>query len=362
MKIGILGPIWFNIPPKKYGGTEEVVYNLVEGLVKKGHEVTLFGPKTSKVSSKVNATVDKPLKHKRVAWQNIPYNLYHISEFFDKAHEFDILHVHLNTLPDFMALPLIKRSKTPVITTLHFKLPSHKYQKDALRTLERYKDLPFTSISKSQRRGSKLNFVKTVYNSIRMEEFKFNEKGGDYLVWLGKVNHNKGTKDAIIAAKKAGEKLILMGAVERGVKEWSDYYDKEVKPLIDGKQIIWLGEVGMRQKSKVLGKAKAFLNPINWAEPFGLVMIESQAKGTPVISFARGAATELIVNGKTGYLVKNIDQMVEKIKIVHKLKRTDARKNVEKKFSVERMVDDYEKVYKSTIKSWDKVKNLNKAP
>lgn len=351
MKIGVIGTIWLDTPPKGYGGTEEVVYNLVNGLVDQGHDVTLFGPKTAQVKAKVFPTVDKPLREQNIDWTNIAYTLFHITEAFDKAARFDVLHIHVNKSQDYIALPLAKLSKTPCLFTLHFKLPEETQGR--YRLLKKYKSLPFTSISNSQQKPMDLNYIATVYNALRLESFQYREKPEDYFVWLGKVNPLKGTKEAILAAKKAGVKLLVLGAVDRGMENMLNYYEKEIKPLIDGKQIIWKGEVNIQEKAEILGNAKAFLNPILWEEPFGLVMAEAQATGTPVISFNRGAAPEVIVDGETGFLVETLDQMVAKMSEVTKLSRRACRENIEKRFTINSMIEAYLKAYKITISHWD---------
>ncbi len=352
MKIGIVGTIWLNIPPKGYGGTEDVLYNLANGLVERGHQVSLFGPKTAKVKGTVIPTVEKPLRDLNVEWTNVAYILHHITAAFDRAEEFDLLHVHLNKSQDYCALPLAVFSPVPVLFTLHFKLPTPTYKQDRYAILHKYRALPFTSISDSQR-GVGLNFVATVYNSLDLKKFPFSEKSDDYFVWLGKVNPVKGTKEAIKAAKMAGVKLYVLGAVDEAEPTLHAYYEEEIKPLIDGEQIIWMGEVEVEEKARLLGGAKAFLNPILWEEPFGLVMAESQAVGTPVISFRRGAAPELVVDGKTGFLVDTVDQMVEKMKQIDKIDRKACRKNIEEKFTIAKMIDGYEKAYQTTRQHWN---------
>ncbi|OGH13458.1 MAG: hypothetical protein A2687_02105 [Candidatus Levybacteria bacterium RIFCSPHIGHO2_01_FULL_38_26] len=352
MKIGVIAPIWLEIPPKGYGGTEYVVYNLVNGLVDKGHDVTFFGARNAKVKAKVFPTVEMPLREQSVEWTNVSYTLFHLAQSFEKAGEFDVIHMHVNKSQDYLSLPLSLLSKTPVVFTLHFKVPTPTYNKDRYLVLNKYRDLPFTSISNSQRKPTQLNYIKTVYNSLDIKSYPFSETHSDYFVWLGKINPLKGTKEAILAAKRAGVKLYVMGVVDRGVPHLLQYYEKEISPLIDGKNIIWIGEVETDRKAKYLAGAKAFLNPILWEEPFGLVMAESQATGTPVISFNRGAAPEVIVDGKTGFLVDTLDQMVEKMKYVDQLNRRDCRDNVESKFSIEKMVEGYEDAYSTAMKNW----------
>lgn len=363
MKIGMIGPIWYNIPPERYGGTESVVYNLTQELVKRGHEVMLFGPGTAHVDAKVHATIEKPIFEMGMDWNNnIAAQMYHITEAFDRASEFDILHMHLNKSHDYMSLPLAAISKTPVLFTLHFPIPrredvhtagTHSYRRqDRLMMLEKYKKLPFTTISNAQQKPLDLNFIRTVYNSFEIEEYHFNPTSADYFVWLGRVQPVKGAKEAILAAKEAGVRLKLLGALDTSVKPFMDYFEQEVKPLIDTKQIEWLGEADMKMKNDIVGKAKALLNPIQWEEPFGLVMAEAQAMGTPVISLARGSAGELIEDGVSGFVAKDMDEFVKRISEVDKLDRKKARKRVEALFSNEQMVSGYEEAYEMVIKQW----------
>ncbi|HSW97174.1 MAG TPA: glycosyltransferase family 4 protein [Candidatus Saccharimonadales bacterium] len=359
MRVGIIGPIWLDIPPRAYGGTEEVIANLANGLVDNGHDVTVFGPANTTLKSKLVSTIKQPLRNANIEWHNVLYTLYHITEGFDRASEFDILHMHLNKSQDYIALPLALHSKTPVTFTFHFRLPLNEgAMQDKYGVLDKYHSFPFTSISNSQRKPMpQLNFIQTIYNSLDMNSFPFIEKPtGDYFIWLGKVNPLKGTKEAILAAKQAGVKMYVLGAIDKGVPNMYEYYEKEVKPLIDDKQIIWKGEVPIEEKAHLLGNAKAFLNPIQWEEPFGLVMAEAQATGTPVISFNRGAAPEVIIDGKTGFLVNTVNEMVEKMKTIESIDRKACRKNVEDIFSVPTMAKNYEEAYQTTIDNWEEYK------
>ncbi len=352
MKIGILDTIWINTPPPKYGGTEDVVYHLADGLVEKGHDVTLFAPATSKTKARLSPTVTLPLRDKNIPWTDISYHLYHISQAFDRIEEFDILHVHLNKNQDYMALPLASFSKTPVLTTLHFALPSKVWRPERYTVLLKYKDLPFTSISKAQQQGMPLNFISTVYNALDTQQFPFSLTPKNYVMWLGKIVPHKGTKEAILAAKKAGVMIKVAGVVDPGITESLEYFEKEVKPLIDGKGVEFVGEIGMPYKAQLLQGAKVLLNPIQWEEPFGLVMAEAQAVGTPVIAFNRGAASEVINNTQTGFLVDSVDEMAEKIHVIDGIKREDCRSFIQKKFSVDTMVEGYEMAYRTTLEHW----------
>lgn len=357
MKIAIIGSIWLDTPPKGYGGTEDVIYNLVQGLSAAGHDVTFFGPKDSHVNAKVVATVDKPLRSFNVSWENSSYPLYHITEVFDRSEQFDIIHMHLNKSSDLAGLPLSMHSKTPVVSTLHFKVFPRAERADQYILLRKYRHLPYVSISNAQRKHNSLNYVATVYNGIDLKKFPYSDVKGKYLAWLGKINPVKGTKEAIIAAKKAGIKIYVMGPIDQGVSSMLSYYENEVKPLLDDKTVVYLGEVSHNEKTSILSGAMCLLNPILWEEPFGLVMTEAQATGTPVIAFGNGAAPEVISEGKTGFIVNNIDQMVARIKRVSSLDRRDARSWIEDNFTTDKMIKDYEAVYEKIIKNWDKYRS-----
>lgn len=353
MKVGIVGTIWENTPPSHYGGTEEVVANLCNGLVDTGHDVTLFGPATTTTSAHLSPTVSAPLRQKNIPWENIGYPIYHMTQAFERAEEFDILHVHLNKMQDYFMLPLAYNSPTPVVFTLHFKIPTPSYHADRYAVLEKYRQLPFTSISQSQHTNSDLNVVQTVYNSINLNEYPFSANTDDYFLWINKILPYKGTKEAILAAKKAGVKLILAGPVEEGVAAYKEYFEKEVKPLIDGTQITYVGPITQPEKAKLYGRAKALLNPILWEEPFGLVMAESQACGTPVIAFNNGSAPEVIENGKTGFLVDTVDDMADNIQKIDILNRQDCRQFAQDHFSIDQMTKGYEEAYQTVISNWD---------
>jgi glycosyltransferase involved in cell wall biosynthesis len=280
------------------------------------------------------------------------YPLLNITEAFDRASEFDIIHVHLNKSSDYMSFPLAAPIKNKVVFTLHFPYPATQKRMDRHAVLQKYKDLNFISISNSQRQGGEnLNWVETVYNGIEFSQFTYNPTPKDYFLWLGKFNPDKGTKEAIMAARQAGVKLFVAGKIDNLEGEDLRYYEEDVKPLIDNQNIIYIEELGTDGKNKIFGEAIAFLNPIKWNEPFGLVMAEAMATGTPVISFKNGAAPEIVVDGETGFLVDNIEQMVAKIGEVKKIDRKACRDRVEKHFTSEIMVDNYVKAYAKLDKS-----------
>lgn len=350
MKIAQIAPLWENIPPRTYGGTERILYNLTEGLTLLGHQVTLFACGTSKTSAKLVSVYPRALVQDNIPWTNLMYPLLNISEAFERAEEFDIIHMHLNKSSDYLALPLANSIKHKVVFTLHFPYPTTQLREDRHMVLQKYKDLNFISISNSQRQGGEnLNWLSTVYNGIDLKKYDFNPTAKDYFVWFGKFNPDKGVKEAIEAVKLAGAKLILGGKIDKLESEDYQYYKKEIEPQIDNKQIVYLGEFDEKQKNEIAGKALAFLNPIKWNEPFGLVMTESMATGTPVIAYKNGAAPEIITQDETGYLVNNVKEMVDKMKIITKIERRKCRNRVEEKFSSETMTAGYLKAYQDIL-------------
>lgn len=357
MKIGVVSPIWMRIPPEKYGGTESVVYALTDGLVGKGHRVTLFAPKsTASLAATLFPTVEAPLIESGIGWNDqkaFNNHLQHYITAFQHVEDFDVLHIHLNKMHDNPALLLALHSKTPVLFTFHYPAPTPTYRPEKYIIQSLFPHFPYTSISNAARSGQQWNFIKTVYNAVDIKQFPFSNSTDDYFAWLGKILQIKGLKESIQVALKAGVQLKIMGAIDTNLPESVAYFENEVKPLIDGKQIIFLGEADLKMKTEVFGKAKAFINALQWPEPFGLVMAEAQAVGTPVIALNKGAAGELIVHGKTGFVVDTLEEMVTKVKEVDSLKREDCRAHVEANFSPEAMIAGYEEAYTTTVANWE---------
>ena len=354
LKIAQVAPLWLSLPPKKYGGTERIAYYLTEGLVKRGHKVTLFASGDSKTKAKLipgwpKCLIKEKLYGKPIPWGNSILPLLNISQAFERADEFDIIHVHENAvcLSNFFTHLI----KTPVVITIHDDFTSPE-NKDRWAAFKKYKNNNYISISKShQRWGEKLglNFTDNVYNGIDINLFKFKQKGGKYLAWLGRSAPKKGAREAIMIAKKAKEKLILAGRVDVNSPVSVEYYQKQMKPYFN-EDIKYIGEVNDSQKAKLLNNARALLYPISWEEPFGLVMVEAMASGTPVIVFNRGSAREIVKDGKTGFIVKNIKEAVNAVKNIDQIDRRECRKWVEEKFTIEKMVDNYEKVFYKILK------------
>ncbi|XOB41920.1 MAG: glycosyltransferase family 4 protein [Candidatus Nealsonbacteria bacterium] len=351
LKIAQLSTPFVNVPPKTYGGTELVVYNLTEELVKRGHKVTLFATKNSKTSAKLKYAFKKALGlgmtegllselAKKLSWAHALPSFYHAILPFEKASDFDIIHNHFH----YYGLFFSSLIKTPTLTTYHGDLSTAEKSPIEKLILEKYKKNLWTAVSKSQKKHTKtkLNFLKVIHHGIPIEKFPFSRKHQNYLAWLGRITEKKGIVEAIKVVKITKNKLIIAGTINPRDKE---FFKKEVKPKIDNKLIFYVGPANHQKKVKLLKKAKALLYPISWEEPFGLVMIEAQACGCPVIAFDKGSVPEIVKNGKTGFIVKNANEMVKAIKKIDQIDRRECRKHVEKNFTIEKMVDEYEKVY-----------------
>ncbi|MFA6588409.1 MAG: glycosyltransferase family 4 protein [Patescibacteria group bacterium] len=345
LRIAQVAPLAERVPPKKYGGTELVIYNLIEGLVKEGHQVTLFARSDSKTSAKLSPLYHPdPKAQKRYQTRGyiIP-NYWQTLEFgrvFEHANHFDVIHLHLGSA----FFPYTRLIKTPCVLTLHGRLNT----KEAAVIHNAYSEIPLVSISNNQRKPlTNLNFIRTVYNGIDLSKFKYGTGHGGYLAFLGRMSPEKGPVQAIQTAKRLGQKLIMAAKVDTVDEE---YFTKKVKPLIDGKQIIFLGEVNHPKKVELLKNAAALLALIQWEEPFGLFMTEAMACGTPVIATRRGSVPEIVEQGKTGFMVDNVAQAVRAIKHLPKIHRPDCRKRVEQYFSKDTMVAGYEEVYYKLIR------------
>lgn len=349
LKIAQLAPPWLRVPPKKYGGAELIVHHLTEGLVKRGHKVTLFASGNSKTQATLFSSFPKPLYWQGISRDHPPESLLQGIECFEKAGQFDIIHNHFY----YWGVGLSRLTKTKVITTSHENLRSIKKGTGKYKIYNKTGNILFVSISNSQRKnlkGINLKFLKTIYNGIDVEKFGSRYEKGGYLAWLGRITRKKGVLEAIKIAKKADLPLKVAGKIDN-TPDATAFYKKEIKPLIDGKQIKYIGEIGgYKEKSSFLKNAIALLNPISWEEPFGLVMAESMACGTPVIVFDRGSAREVVKDKETGFIVKNIPQAVGAVKKIDQIKRRDCRKRVEENFDKEKMIKEYEDLYYKILK------------
>jgi len=350
MKIAILSTPWIAVPPKGYGGIELVVANLTEGLVRRGHDVMLFATGDSKTSARLEYEHDQALGNDWSTKQN-PYPfLAHLHKFFQiiRREKFDIIHNNAQYVPQYF----LDLQNTPFLNTLHgafykgLVAPSGLIE-DKRKTLIRFKNHPYVSISDNQRTGiPDLNYIKTVYNGVRASNFSLGEGKGGYLAWLGRITPNKGVDVAIEVAKKTGLPLKISAFVDSSDQK---YFNEKIKPQITGNIKITGPIKNQKEKNEFLGGAIATLFPIRWHEPFGLVMVESMACGTPVIAFAQGSAPEVIENGKTGFLVDDLEGMISSLKKINQIDRAYCRQWAIKKFSVETMVDGYLEAYRLVI-------------
>ena len=340
MRIAQIAPLWERVPPPGYGGIELVVGLLTDELVRRGHDVTLFASGDSITLAKLESVHPQALRLDPNVKECGIYDMLQLSRVYEQAQEFDIIHSHMGC----GALPYGTLVKTPTLHTLHgiFTPDNEKMFKHARKQ-------PYTSISNSQRkRELGLNYVATVYNGVDVDSYEFYEQPDNppYLAFLGRISPEKGTHLAIEIAKRSGWHLKIAGKVDKVDVE---YFETLIKPQIDGQQIEYLGEANHQQKNRLMGGAVATLFPITWPEPFGLVMIESMAAGTPVIAIELGSTSEVIADGKTGFLCQDLDECIAAIDQIPTLSRQDCRQHVRDKFSVQCMVEGYEAVYRQLI-------------
>ena len=346
MKIAILSPFEEKVPPVKYGGTELVVYNLIEQIVAMGHDVTLFGTGDSRTSAKLKAVFEESIRNLpecQDAKMREIYKYIGVGRVISSLNKekFDIVHNHIG----WRVLPYRELIKIPIITTLHGPLDASYAQK----TFGTYKDANYVSISYNQRKPmTELNYISNVYNGIDIKKFKFFPKAKEYFAFLGRMSPEKGPVQAIQIAKKAGVKLMMAAKVDASDRE---YFEKNVKPMINGEQIKFIGEIGHEEKVELLGNARALLAPIQWEEPFGLFFVEAMICGTPVITMRRGSAPEIIVDKKTGFICDNVDEAASRTKELDKINRLDCHEHVKKNFSAEKMAENYVAAYRKILKS-----------
>lgn len=350
MKIALLSTPWIAVPPKGYGGIELVVSNLANELVKRGHDVTLFATGDSTSKAQIKFYYPKALGNDLKLKQNSYNLLLHVDAFLQyvRNEKFDIVHSHVGQ----MAMFLFDSLKIPYLHTMHGAFYSLLTATSAnieqkIKTMIRFRHQPLVSISDNQRSGlPDLNYISTVYNGIDPIYFSYHPEHENYLCWIGRITKNKGLDAAIRVANKLNMKLKISGFIDRGDQE---YFDEAIKPQI-GKNIEMIGEIlRVTDKNAFLGKAKACLFPIVWDEPFGLVMVEAMASGTPVIAFDKGSVPEVIEDGRSGFIVKSEDQMIDAVKKIDSLDRRYCHDYAVNKFNIENMVDGYINAYKQVM-------------
>ncbi|WP_316794064.1 glycosyltransferase family 4 protein [Pedobacter frigoris] len=334
MKIAALAPVAWRTPPRHYGPWEQMASNLTEELIKAGIEVTLFATGDSVTAGSLDAVVDRGYEEDKSIDAKVAECL-HISNLMEKAEDFDLIHNHF----DFLPLTYSALINTPLITTIH-GFSSEKI----IPVYKKYNDHTYyVSISNSDRHPD-LNYLDTVYNGIVTDEFDFVAQPEDYLLFFGRIHPDKGTAEAIEIALKTGRKLLIAGIIQD-----ERYFLEKVEPFL-GKSVEFLGAAGPEERNELLGKAAALLHPINFEEPFGLSVAEAMTCGTPVIAFNRGSMPELIIDKKTGFLVKDVEQAVQVIKmLLPGVNRKKCRAHAIAKFSAKKMAEDYLALYQKIL-------------
>ncbi len=329
-RIAILAPVAWRTPPRAYGAWETVASNITEGLVARGfRNVTLFATRDSVTKAKLVGFVERGYEEDKTQVPPVSTCL-HISKTLERAGEFDLIHNNFDYLP----LTYTRLINTPMLTTIHgFSEP------DILRVYREHKDTYYVSISDSDR-DPELPYVATVYNGIDLSNLTFREKPGDKLVFLGRIHPDKGTHLAIDVAKKSGTDLVIAGIIQD-----PDYFDRYVKPHVDGSSIQYIGPVDPIQRNALLAQASAVLHLNTIPERFGLVMAESMAAGVPVIAMDLGSCREVIKDRETGFLVSNVEEALQAVRNIPRIDRRKCRRRVEENFTIDCMAARYEEVY-----------------
>jgi glycosyltransferase involved in cell wall biosynthesis len=334
MHIAMLSSIAWRTPPHHYGPWESVTSLLTEGLISRGHDVALFATADSQTSGTLHAVCPRGYEEDRSLIAKV-WECLHISELFEHADTYDIIHNHF----DFLPLTYTGLTSTPVVTTIHgFSSPG------IMPVYKKYNGrVSYVSISDADR-SPELDYIKTIHHGIDLKQFDFQPHPEDYLVYFGRIHHDKGAREALRIARACNRKLILAGVIQD-----PSYYDHYVAPHIDNDMVTYAGSVGPVERNGLLGNARALLHPIHFDEPFGLSVIEAMACGTPVIAFNRGSMPELIENGKSGYLVNTVDEAIAAVDRIEDIDRADCRHRIERHFTIGRMVDDYIHVYETVL-------------
>jgi glycosyltransferase involved in cell wall biosynthesis len=348
VRIAQLAPPFERVPPARYGGTESVVATLTDELVRRGHEVTLFASGDSQTRARLIPTVDQAL------WRHPDYQDFaafwaiSLGKLAREAHAFDVIHSHL----DYIAHPLARTLPCPVVSTLHGRLDLP----ELVPLYAEFGDVPLVSISDAQRQPvARANWVATIYHGLDLQDYTFVPSPGAYLAFLGRITADKGLDTAIRVARRAGLPLKIAAREPLNINGDANtdadriYYDEVIKPLLREPGVEFIGEVGGCDKDRFLGEAAALVFPIRWPEPFGLVMIEALACGTPVLALDQGSVPEVIADGRTGCVCTSEDDLVAAVDHIGQIDRQTCRAVAEERFSAARMAADYERVYAALL-------------
>jgi glycosyltransferase involved in cell wall biosynthesis len=337
MRIAQIAPLAESVPPKRYGGTERVVSYLTEELVRQGHQVTLFASGDSRTAATLVACSPQALRLDETVNDMVPHTLMMLDKVRRRANEFDVLHFHT----ELEHFPIFQDIAARTVTTLHGRLDANE-----LRPFyQRFSHFPLASISNDQRRPMPpVNWAGTVYHGLPTGRLQFTARPrGNYLAFLGRIAPEKRPDRAIEIAKRAGVPVRIAAKIDDNDRK---YFEEEVATLLDDPLVEFVDEIGETAKSEFLGNARALLFPIDWPEPFGLVMIEAMACGTPVIAYPEGSVPEIIEDGQTGFLVTDKDEAVRAVHRLDQLDRAAIRHRFEERFSARRMAHDYVEIYR----------------
>lgn len=340
LRIAQIAPLIERVPPKKYGGTERVVYYLTEGLVAAGHEVTLFASGDSRTSARLVSPLREAIRLGRRPHSPLIMSMMMLAHVYERmADQFDIIHSHL----EYMTFPFARQVRVPTVLTMHGRLDMGDYS----RILRRYREMAFVSISDAQRRPvPDINWVRTVYHGYPASCFDYGDRPGDYFLYLGRFAEEKRPDQAIMLARACGVPLKLAAKIDPADRA---YFERKVRPLLDHPLIDYVGEVDDERKRELLKNARALLNTIDWPEPFGLVMIEALASGTPVIVRPCGSAPEIVTHGKTGFLCRSRTDFIEAIHSIDSISRRTCREEFLHRFTDRSMVEGYEALYRELL-------------
>jgi glycosyltransferase involved in cell wall biosynthesis len=339
MRIAQVAPLYESVPPKYYGGTERVVSYLTEELVRRGHEVTLFASGDSVTKAHLVAACRRSLRLDKHCIDQMAHHVLMLEHVFQRAREFDMVHFHV----DYLHYPLSRRQPFAHVTTLHGRLDIP----DLVPLYQEFRDVPVVSISNAQRQPLPwVNWQATVYHGLPEDLYRFRKEPGTYLAFLGRISPEKRVDRAIEIAKRVGIPLKIAAKVDKVDR---DYFEGVVEPLLRDPLIEFVGEIGDGEKDEFLGNAYALLFPIDWPEPFGLVMIEAMACGTPVIAYRQGSVPEVMEEGRTGFIVSELEDAIQAVRRISELSRERCREVFEQRFTASRMATDYLKVYERLI-------------
>ena len=336
MRIAQVAPLYESVPPKYYGGTERIVSYLTEELVQQGHEVTLFASGDSKTTAELIPIAPSSLRLNRSSTDHLAHHVLMLQRISDEADRFDVIHFHI----DYLHFPLTRMQQWSSVTTLHGRLDIP----DLVPLYNEFQDMPVVSISNAQRTPlPQASWQSTVYHGLPGDLYSWQTHPQEYIAFIGRISPEKRVDRAIEVARRANVPLKIAAKVDTVDQ---DYFEVAIKPLLQDSRIEYLGEIGDLDKGKFLGNARALIFPIDWPEPFGLVMIEALACGTPVVAYNRGSVPEVLDEGRTGFIVNSVEEAVAALERLSSINRSVCRQVFEERYSAQRMAADYVAVYK----------------